>query len=145
MKPTLEPPAVESMSRSGTRSVAQQARKTKKAASDVAKRIGSRLRELRTGGSKPSSQGDLARRAHVSPSFLSMIERGERVAYLETLEQLSQALGVPMRAFFEACPARDADEPFQPLIDFVRRQGLTSGDVERLLGAARSMFRSEEE
>jgi transcriptional regulator with XRE-family HTH domain len=41
------------------------------------------------------SQGDVARKAGVSVSYISMLERGQRTPPLETLETLAKALAVP--------------------------------------------------
>jgi transcriptional regulator with XRE-family HTH domain len=62
--------------------------------SDIGKRIGRRIRDLRTQRQDRWTQEDLAERAKISVSFLSMIERGERVAHVETLASLAEALGV---------------------------------------------------
>ncbi len=63
--------------------------------SELGKWLGRRIRELRTQRAEQWSQGDLARRAKISPSYLSMIERGQRVPNLETLAVVARALGVP--------------------------------------------------
>lgn len=41
------------------------------------------------------TQSALARKAKVSISYVSMLERGERTPPLETLEIMAKALGVP--------------------------------------------------
>lgn len=68
---------------------------------DVVRQLGQRIRELRvqrrTGR---MTQEDLAERAEISVSFLSMIERGERSPHLETLANIAQALEVPMADLF---------------------------------------------
>lgn len=73
-----------------------------------------------------------------------MIERGERVAHVETLAALAEALGVPLSELFAA--AEDASnktqELLRPLSDFARARQLTQRDVEKLLGVARAMFSS---
>ena len=69
---------------------------------DVVRQLGQRIRELRlhrrTGR---MTQEDLAERADISVSFLSMIERGERSPHLETLASIAQALDVPMADLFQ--------------------------------------------
>ena len=110
--------------------------------SDIGKRIGRRIRDLRTQRQDRWTQEDLAERAKISVSFLSMIERGERVAHLETLAALASALGVSLGELFagtEQSPAQTEDL-LRPLSDFARARGLTSRDVDRLLGVARVMF-----
>ena len=59
--------------------------------SELGKRIGQRIRELRTQRPERWTQEELAERAQISVSFLSMIERGERVAHVETLAALANA------------------------------------------------------
>ena len=110
--------------------------------SDIGKTIGHRIRELRTQRTERWTQEDLAERARISVSFLSMIERGERVAHVETLASLADALGVTLAELFVA-PAEqpaDAQEVLRPLSEFVRSRHLDSRDVEKLLGVARAMF-----
>ena len=114
--------------------------------SDLAKRLGQRIRDLRTQRPERWTQEDLAERARISVSFLSMIERGERVAHVETLASLADALGSSLSEIFAAAePAPESGDPealLRPLSDFARSRRLTSGDVERLLGVARAMFTS---
>ena len=112
--------------------------------SDIGKTIGHRIRELRTQRSERWTQEDLAERARISVSFLSMIERGERVAHVETLASLADALGVTLAELFVAPAERPADqqEILRPLSEFVRSRHLDSRDVEKLLGVARAMFAS---
>jgi transcriptional regulator with XRE-family HTH domain len=110
--------------------------------SDIGKRIGQRIRELRTQQPDRWTQEDLAERAKISVSFLSMIERGERVAHVETLAAIAEALGVTLAELFSDVQAA-ADETaalMRPLSDFARARRLTSRDVDKLLGVARAMF-----
>lgn len=73
-----------------------------------------------------------------------MIERGERVAHVETLAVLSEALSVTLSELFAGTMGDQAEpnteELLRPLSDFVRSRNLSSGDIERLLGVARAMF-----
>ncbi|MBS2027241.1 MAG: helix-turn-helix transcriptional regulator [Deltaproteobacteria bacterium] len=74
---------------------------------DVVRQLGQRIRELRTGRrSGPMTQEDLAERADISVSFLSMIERGERAPHLQTLAHIAGALEVELAELFVA--AREA-------------------------------------
>ncbi len=50
---------------------------------------------LATREAKKLTQATLAKKAKVSTSYVSMLERGMRVPPLETLETLAKALGVP--------------------------------------------------
>lgn len=114
--------------------------------SDIGKRIGQRIRELRTQRSERWTQEDLAERAKISVSFLSMIERGERVAHVETLAAIASALGVTLSELFAGTDtvaggaSDDAVELLRPLSEFARARRLSANDVERLLGVARAMF-----
>ena len=113
--------------------------------SELGKRLGQRIRDLRTQRSERWTQEDLAERARISVSFLSMIERGERVAHVETLAALSDALGVTLSEIFAGTGPpieNDADTEaiLRPLSEFARSRRLTPGDVEKLLGVARAMF-----
>lgn len=63
------------------------------------RRFGERLRELRKQAGL--SQEQLAERAHLSVDFVSLMERGINAPSFETLEKLSEALGVPVREFFD--------------------------------------------
>lgn len=111
--------------------------------SDIGKRIGQKIRELRTQRTDRWTQEDLAERAHISVSFLSMIERGERVPHVETLQELSAALGVSMAELFAEAPQSNGEDVLRPLSDFARSRRLTAHDVEKLLGVARAMFNGQ--
>ncbi len=110
--------------------------------SDIGKKIGQRIRDLRTQRLERWTQEDLAERAKISVSFLSMIERGERVAHVETLAALAEALGVTLAELFSSAndKAAEGEELIRPLYEFARARQLTPRDVEKLLGVARAMF-----
>lgn len=110
--------------------------------SELGKRIGQRIRELRTQRPERWTQEELASRAQISVSFLSMIERGERVAHLETVAAICDALGVSLSDLFDGADSSDAypSHVLRPLSDFARSRRLTQRDVEKLLGVARAMF-----
>lgn len=59
---------------------------------ELAQRIGERIRALRL--SARLSQGELAGKADITESMLSMVERGRRYPHLVTLANLAAALGV---------------------------------------------------
>jgi hypothetical protein len=74
-------------------------------------------------------------------SFLSMIERGERVPHVETLEGISLALNISLSELFDVVEGSSPlDDVLRPLSDFARSRHLTARDVEKLLGVARAMF-----
>lgn len=59
--------------------------------------MGPRIRELRR--ALFFSREDLAQRAKISVSFLSMIERSMRLPHVKTLAAISSAVGVPLSQF----------------------------------------------
>lgn len=63
--------------------------------------VASMIRERRRRG---LSQIDLARRLDLSPSYVCMLERGQRSATLETVEALAKALRVSPLALFRRRP-----------------------------------------
>ena len=67
--------------------------------------VGSRLREMRQERGK--SMRALARLSGLSTNALSMIERGRTSPSVSTLYKISEALEVPITAFFRTEPARD--------------------------------------
>jgi transcriptional regulator with XRE-family HTH domain len=70
----------------------------------VRTQLGQRIRELR--GALSFTQEALAERAGISVSFLSMIERSERLPHIKTLAALSNALGITLSQLF-----LDVNEP----------------------------------
>lgn len=67
--------------------------------------VGSRLRQLRT--ERNRSMRDVARSSGLSTNALSMIERGKASPSVSTLYKISDALGVPITAFFRYEPTRE--------------------------------------
>ncbi len=102
--------------------------------------IGRRIQSLRTErrGSRVT-QTDVARKARISVSFLSMIERGQRSPSLETLGDIASALGVSLG---ELC--RDGSEPVEMgagvrrLVN--RAKQLNRTELERLIAVADAIF-----
>jgi transcriptional regulator with XRE-family HTH domain len=68
--------------------------------------VGSRLRELRL--ERGLSMRSLARLSGLSTNALSMIERGKTSPSVSTLYKLSEALELPITAFFRTEPPRQA-------------------------------------
>ena len=66
--------------------------------------VGGRLRELRK--ERDLSMRSLARLSGLSTNALSMIERGRTSPSVSTLYKLSEALEVPITAFFRTVPPR---------------------------------------
>ena len=107
----------------------------------VVKEVGRRIRQLRVSRVGRMTQEDLSERAHISVSFLSMIERGERSPHLETLASIAEALGVRIADLFRTPEEEDGIDPtYRPLVDACRRHNLGKRDVDRLVGVVRTMF-----
>jgi transcriptional regulator with XRE-family HTH domain len=85
--------------------------------------------------------GQLATKAQISVSFLSMIERGERAPKLETLAELAAALQVPLTELlsFDSDPDQ-IDALYRPLVELCRQQSMTRRDVDKLVAIAKSVF-----
>ncbi len=109
----------------------------------LAFQVGDRIKQLRlhSRGGK-LTQETLAEKADISVSFLSMIERGERSAHLDTLSSLADALGVPLEDLFRdrTRQAERIDPALRPLVDFAERHRLGRRDVDRLLVVAKALF-----
>ncbi len=105
--------------------------------------VGERIRQLRlhSRGGK-LTQETLAENADISVSFLSMIERGERSAHMDTLASLTEALGVSMEDLFRdrSRPSEAIDPAVRPLVDFAERRRLSRRDIDRLLVVAKALF-----
>ena len=110
--------------------------------SEIGKRLGQRIRELRTQRAERWTLERLAQQARISVSFLSMIERGDRVAHVKTLAALADALDVPLSELFSGIDKKPSSPPdlLRPLSDFCRSRRLSSQDVEKLLEVVTAMF-----
>jgi transcriptional regulator with XRE-family HTH domain len=104
--------------------------------------VGRRIRALRVkrrGGR--STQGDVAGKARISISFLSMIERGERSPSVETLGDIAEALGVSLAEFFHEESSPPVLSPaLRRIGEFVHERQLSRGEVDRLLSVADAIF-----
>jgi transcriptional regulator with XRE-family HTH domain len=109
----------------------------------LAKQVGEKIKSLRLqahGGKL--TQERLAERADISVSFLSMIERGERSAHVDTLSSLAEALEIPLDELFrekDHLPEL-TDATLRPLVEFVQRHRLGRREVDRLLVVAEALF-----
>lgn len=97
-----------------------------------------RLRALRE--RRGWTQEELAERARLSVSFVSLLERGERGPSHDTLLQVAEALEVPLADLF-----REEDEQAgtHRLVDFARARHLSRAQVDRLLAVAEQLFAGE--
>src|SRR5712692_9287458 len=110
--------------------------------SEIGEQLGHRIRALRTQRAKGWRQEQLAQQARISVSFLSMIERGERVGHVKTLAALADALDVSLSELVSGIDKKPSSpsDLLRPLSDFCRSRRLSSQDVEKLLEVARAMF-----
>jgi transcriptional regulator with XRE-family HTH domain len=108
----------------------------------LVEQVGRRIRSLRTkqrGGR--STQGEIAGKARISVSFLSMIERGERSPSVETLGEIADALGVSLSELFhDGSSPPEMSPALRRLGDFVHAKQLNRGEVDRLLSVADAIF-----
>ncbi|WP_044889680.1 helix-turn-helix domain-containing protein [Myxococcus hansupus] len=95
-----------------------------------------RIRALRE--RRGLTQEDFAARCGISVSFASLLERGERSPSYETLLQVSAALQLPLYELLRLEDPQDAG--IHRLETFIRAQGLSRADVDRLLTVAEVMF-----
>jgi len=108
--------------------------------SKLATQVGHRIVELRK--SLGYTQEEVAERADISVSFLSMIERGRRLPRVKTLAVLAIAFGIPLSELLAGVSQSQGEtrEPVVPLIAFIESLRLDSSDVEALLVIAKTMF-----
>lgn len=69
--------------------------KTRKAKSPLTKEFGQHLRLLRT--QRGYSQEELAAKAKLHRTYISLIERGKQSVTLDTMEKIAQALDISVR------------------------------------------------
>ena len=67
--------------------------------SDIAKIIGQRIRNYRT--QKGLSQEKLAELAGCHPTYIGLLERGEKNATLESVEKIASALDISLSELFD--------------------------------------------
>lgn len=104
--------------------------------------LGRRIRDLRR--ALFFSQEDLARRAKISVSFLSMIERSTRLPHVKTLAAISNALGVPLSQLFQGLDQLEGgSRPEVSLIAHLETLNLDENDVQVLLVVAKSLFEEQ--
>lgn len=65
---------------------------------DIKKEIGARIRQLRK--EKGLSQENLAERAHLHPTYISSVERGERNVSLDSIKKIADGLNVKIKDLF---------------------------------------------
>ena len=72
-----------------------------RSAASVRKKLGVRLRAIRTARTPRLSQEALAHAAGLERAYVSGVERGEFNVSVETLVRLARVLRVDVRAFFD--------------------------------------------
>ena len=94
-------------------------------ATDLPKRLGKRIRELRNRGG--ITQAQLADRVDISHEFLSRLERGLKAPSLDTSEKIATALGISLSELFDfgEVPAGEKEELLAGL-----RSLLVTADME---------------
>jgi transcriptional regulator with XRE-family HTH domain len=106
--------------------------------------LGRRVRALRE--SLRLTQEEFAKRSHISVSFASLLERGERSPSYDTLLQIARALEVQASELFRDGPAPDAQDPSHArLLEFARKAHLNRSQVDRLIAVGYAMFGLEPE
>lgn len=107
---------------------------------DVMKDVGHRIRSVRMSRTGPRlTQEGLSKRARISVSFLSMIERGERAPHIETLFRIAEGLEVGLEALFSSDTSL-VEPIFRPVLDACRKHKLGKRDVQRLVSMMQILF-----
>ncbi len=101
--------------------------------------LGRRVRRLRE--ERRLTQEEFARRAGISVSFASLLERGGRSPSYETLLKAAEALSVPLADLFrDGATLEVADPSHARLVDFARRTHLSRAQVDRFIAVGAAMF-----
>ena len=109
---------------------------------ELATRLGQRIRELRKLHSL--TQEALAERAKISVSFLSMIERADRVPHLKTLVALADGLGISLSEMFAGVGehTKNRSTALLPLIKLLERLSFGENEVGMLLAIVKAMYKA---
>jgi transcriptional regulator with XRE-family HTH domain len=109
----------------------------------IGTQLGQRISELRR--ALLYTQEELAERAGISVSFLSMIERAERLPHVKTLAALASVLGVTLSQLFTGVnESRTTGPPTDlPLIAYLGNLRLGPNDVQALLAIAKTIFKNK--
>ncbi len=109
--------------------------------SKIGRQLGERIYELRK--ARQLTQEELAQRAGISLSYLSMIEHAQRTPYVETLVAIVAALGITLsQLFLDVNGPRASGRQAQdlPLLTYLGNLRLRRSDVEALLTVVKVMF-----
>jgi transcriptional regulator with XRE-family HTH domain len=105
---------------------------------DIKGLVGRNIRAARK--AKGFSQWELAERSGLSADFIGKVERGRTSPSIESLAQIAEALGLPVRECFEGDPANEAAQgALMALLHLCRER--PNEDVALLVGLAQLVFR----
>ncbi|MCP3065307.1 helix-turn-helix transcriptional regulator [Myxococcus sp. K38C18041901] len=104
----------------------------------LVKQVGKYIQKQRT--ERKLTQEELAERADISVSYLSMLERGERAPHLQTLLALSAALDVSVATLVSLGDAPQEGDVSAGLRSFITYRGLSASQVGQLESVARVLF-----
>jgi transcriptional regulator with XRE-family HTH domain len=114
---------------------AERARRAK----DQLVRLAARIRALRE--MRGLTQDEFSARCHISVSFASLLERGERSPSYETLVQVADALEVPLSELFRPTGETAPEDPYHGrLVEMAQKLKLTHEQVDRLVAVARALY-----
>lgn len=98
--------------------------------SNIAKVLGQRIRSQRT--SLGLSQEKLAELAGCHHTYIGQIERGEKNATIESIENIASALNVPLSKLFEKLGGKGEEGQNIPLQCYELLSSKTKDEQERL-------------
>ncbi|MBM4378870.1 MAG: helix-turn-helix domain-containing protein [Deltaproteobacteria bacterium] len=102
-------------------------------------RLAARIRALRE--MRGLTQDAFAERCHISVSFASLLERGERSPSYETLVQVAEALEVPLPELFRTAGEESPEDPYHGrLVEVAQKLKMGHAQVDRLVAVARALF-----
>jgi len=98
--------------------------------SEIAKSVGQRIRNYRTG--LGLSQEKLAELSRCHPTYIGQLERGEKNATLESIERITAALGVSLSKLFEKIDCQEDSTGNIPLACYEFLSAKSKEDQEQL-------------
>ncbi|MBQ6707175.1 MAG: helix-turn-helix transcriptional regulator [Clostridia bacterium] len=98
--------------------------------SDIAKSVGQRIRNYRI--KLGLSQEKLAELSGCHPTYIGQLERGEKNATLESVERITNALGVSLADLFEKLGDRQDHKQSVPLLCYEFLSAKSEEEQEQL-------------
>ena len=98
--------------------------------SEIAKTVGQRIRNYRT--RQGLSQEKLAEMSGCRPTYIGLVERGEKNATLESIEKIAAALNVSLSKLFEKLGGQDDGTRDIPLECYEFLSAKTKAEQEHL-------------